>query len=273
MKKLIIIILIALMSCEIVPDIKGQISKDSNSRTLSEARKILYVMAGQSNVGYYTQNAMGYEYATGVKGWNKENKSFDDSLSWNQIQYVKRGQTTHHHSPLIFIAKKLREVNQTDSLYFLAEFVPGTNLYNHWSAIKTGQRRGVRYDSLLVELDAATSQVQFDEIHFIWVQAESDCTLNYSPTYQVNEDTLFTLLKNRYNINSFINYQVNAASVYLQTVKDAKLYNEANRNDTKVIAIPVILTGPGMTYNKDYVHMSKLGVRIFADSVANYLNR
>lgn len=266
MKAIIIIPLFILFSCY---DYEPEIRTASNARIESTPKNILYVMFGQSNVGYYTALAMGNEYATGVKGWDQKNQVFVDSLSWKQCQ-TGGTLTTYKWSPLIGLANKLL-VDSPDSLHFMAVFQAGTNLYQDWSVIQDSYRRGQRYNQLKNNLIAATAQVQFDEIIGIWVQGESDCANElFATTYQVNEDTLFSKLKSQFNISKFLVYKQHTGAAYQDTVVNAKYYNEANRTDVTVITIPVITTGP--TATKTYAtdteqHMTKYGVRVFIDSL------
>lgn len=227
-------------------------------------------MIGQSNVVYYTNSAMNGEIAHDVHGWDQKNKNWVDSLSYLQIQ--TNTLTTYKHSPLIVLANKMKANRPNDDLYFLAVAQAGTNLHEHWNPDRNDPFSRFRQAVNAIN-DAIAQAGPFDEINIIWVQGESD--MAYSEGYFPKQLQLFDSLETLYNVNKFLDYKVYTGSPTLPVVNGAKYDVAALRNDTKVIAIPVITSG--VTAQRTYpapgeVHMTKYGVRVFADSCAKYLN-
>ncbi len=246
--------------------------KSARVATDSTPLKILTVGLGQSQWVYYTNSAMNGEIAHGVHGWDQKNKNWVDSLSYKQIQ-TGAALNTLKHSPMIVIANKLKVLRPNDDLYFMVVAQAGTNLYEHWNPDRNDIYSRFRQAVNAIN-DAIAAGGPFDEINIIWVQGESDMQETYANGYYPRQKQLFDSLKTLYNVNKFLDYKVYTNSPTLSIVNSAKYDIEALRNDTKVIAIPVIYIG--LTINKTYpsiseVHMTKLGVRIFADSCVNHL--
>lgn len=255
---------IAAMSGTLIP---------GNGRTSlvdSTYKKVLTVMLGQSNAVYYFPNVMGNEYVKGVHGWDQKNKVWVDSLSWFQCQ--TNTLTTYKWSPLIGVAAKMKVNRPNQDLYFLMVAQAGTNLYRDWKATRNYEFSRFRQAVNAIN-DAIAQAGPFDEINFIWVQGESDQNPDYSAVYYENQTKLFDSLDVLYNVNKFLDYKIYGASP--NVVNQAKYDVAALRNDTEVIAIPVVVTGPTATRtypDVGQVHMTKYGVRVFVDSLAAHLN-
>lgn len=232
--------------------------------------KVFVVMWAQSNGAYFTNSAMSGTTIHGVHGFDQKNLNWVDSLSYRQIE-TGAGLTTYKWSPLLGVAELLVISRPEDDLYFAYMGQAGINLYNDLNPIVNANNRFREY--VLATNSAVAQAGPFDEVIFIYIQGESDVNPTYSAEYFTNEKNLFDSVDALYNPDQILNYKIYGNSVAV--VNQAKYDNAAQRTDTKVITIPIIVSGP--TAQRTYpapgdVHMTKNGVNILVDSLFENIN-
>lgn len=239
--------------------------KSSRIVTDSTPWKVFIMMWGQSNACYYTNSAISGKTIHGVHFFDQKNLNWVDSGSYKQIQ-TGAGLTTYKWSPLLGLSEELVISRPDYDLYFSFMGQAGINLHDDYNPTKNTNNRFRQY------VNATNSAVAqggpFDEVIFIWVQGESDQSPTYSAEYFTNQKKLFDSLKAIFYVDKFIDYAIYGASP--EVVNQAKDSVAALRNDTKVIRIPIVVTGPTATRtypDVGQVHMTKYGLGIFGDSL------
>lgn len=275
--QLLLISLFVLFACSdykvepIKQTVKAEtVYKSSRIATDSTPWKVFVMLWGQSNSCYYTNSAMSGQTIHGAHFFDQKNLNWVDTGSYKQIQ-TGATLTTYKWSPLLGLAEQMVISRPDDDLYFSFMGQAGVNLYDDYKPTKNANNLFRKY--VLATNSAFAQGGPFDEVIFIWVQGESDQNPTYSAEYFTNQSNLFDSLDALYNVDKFLDYAIYGASP--DVVNQAKDSVASLRNDTKVIRIPIVVTGP--TATRTYpdalnVHMTKYGVGdVFVDSLAAHL--
>lgn len=266
MNRLIFIISLLVFSCTTLEEVKPN-SLGTKPRTVTGIVRLYLCVTSQSNAQNMMPALFNYEYATGVHGFNFTTKTWNDSLSWNQLQKVS---ATYRYSPLITLAIKLKQKYPNDELYFLQYSQGQTDVYSNWNVHNTTSGSLFKKSCDYIDL-ALASMPTPDETTVISLIGETDSEQQIkADSFYQNITDNYDSLKARYGVDRFFVYMARNNTAYNNTVRNAQLTLEANDPIVEAISIPIKNTAvvPWVPYYQSgNVHMNVTGVRIFVDSV------